>query len=135
MVDKEELAKKLDDGELTIDDTMDFFTVLAEIANESEDIQDEIDGWDRVLVFNIEGVKKITLKVQDGKVEVSEGAADESDITLTMNADTAVGVLSGEVDATSAYMAGDLKVEGPLPDAIKFRTIIELLREELEDYA
>ncbi|MBD3187984.1 hypothetical protein GF325_14200 [Candidatus Bathyarchaeota archaeon] len=129
----EELAEKLEDGELTIDETMDFFNILVEIANESEDIQDEIEGWDRVLLFDVEGGMKVTMTVKDGKFSASEGAADNPDITLGMNSDVAVGVLSGETDATSAYMAGDLKVTGPLPDAIKFRTIIELFREELED--
>jgi putative sterol carrier protein len=50
-----------------------------------------------------------------------------------MNASVGVGIFSGDVDATSAYMAGDLKVVGPLPDAVKFRTITEMVREAIED--
>ena len=50
-----------------------------------------------------------------------------------MDADTAVGIFSGEIDATSAYMNNDLKVVGALPDAVKFRTLTELVRDELED--
>ncbi|MHA1698645.1 MAG: SCP2 sterol-binding domain-containing protein [Promethearchaeota archaeon] len=132
-MDRDELAEKIENGELTIDDIVDFFKVLAEVASESEEIQDEVEGWDRVLVFDVEDGPKVTLTVKDGKFACQEGAAENPDITLTMNADVAIGVLSGETDATSAYMAGDLKVTGPLPDAIKFRTITELIREELEE--
>lgn len=132
-MNKEELASKIEDGELTIDDVVDFFKILAEVANESEDVQDETEGWDRVLLFDVENGPKVTMICKDGKFECNEGAPDSPDVTLGMNADVAVGVLSGETDATSAYMAGDLKVTGPLPDAIKFRTITELIREELED--
>ncbi|MFX0100734.1 MAG: SCP2 sterol-binding domain-containing protein [Candidatus Hodarchaeota archaeon] len=132
-MDKDELAAKVEDGELTLDDILDFFKVLADLSNESEEIQDEVEGWDRVLLFNVEGGPKVTMTVKDAKFEVADGEVGTPDITLTMNPDVAVGVLSGETDATSAYMAGDLKVTGPLPDAIKFRTITELFREEMED--
>ncbi|MHA1372275.1 MAG: hypothetical protein ACTSRA_21460 [Promethearchaeota archaeon] len=103
-MDRDELAEKIENGELTIDDIVDFFKVLAEVASESEEIQDEVEGWDRVLVFDVEDGPKVTLTVKDGKFACQE-----------------------------AYMAGDLKVTGPLPDAIKFRTITELIREELEE--
>jgi putative sterol carrier protein len=131
-MDKSELAEKIENGEFTIDDVLDFFKILAEIANASEEIQDEIEGWDRVLLFSVTNGPKVTLLVKDGKFEVEDGEKGTPDITLGMNSDVAVGVLSGETDATSAYMAGDLKVTGPLPDAIKFRTLTELVREELE---
>lgn len=132
-MDKEELAEKLDSGDLAIEDILDFFKILGDIGNENEEIQDEVEGWDRVLLFDPEGGQQITMTCKDGKFTVEEGAKGTPDITLGMTADVAVGILSGETDATSAYMAGDLKVTGPLPDAIKFRTIIELIREELED--
>jgi putative sterol carrier protein len=42
-------------------------------------------------------------------------------------------MLFGEVDATSAYMAGDITVEGNLQDAMAFQEIIELAMEGFED--
>jgi len=132
-MDKSELNEKIKKGEFSISDSMDFFTVLCEIANGNDEIQDEVEGWDRNMLFDITDGPKITLNVQGGKFQVSEGEEGTPDVTLSMNSDVAVGVLSGETDATSAYMAGDLKVQGPLPDAIKFRTLTELMREALED--
>nr|MDO8083656.1 SCP2 sterol-binding domain-containing protein [Candidatus Sigynarchaeum springense]MDO8118881.1 SCP2 sterol-binding domain-containing protein [Candidatus Sigynarchaeota archaeon] len=131
-MDKAELAEKIENGEFGIEDILDFFKVLADIANNSEEIQDEIEGWDRVLLFNVTNGPKVTMNIKGGKFDVQDGEQGTPDITLSMNSDVAVGVLSGETDATSAYMAGDLKVTGPLPDAIKFRTLTELVREELE---
>ncbi|HME51203.1 MAG TPA: SCP2 sterol-binding domain-containing protein [Candidatus Lokiarchaeia archaeon] len=132
-MDKSELADKIKKGEFSISDSMDFFIVLCEVANGNDEIQDEVEGWDRNLLFNITDGPQITLLVQGGKFEVQEGEQGTPDVTLSMNSDVAVGVLSGETDATSAYMAGDLKVTGPLPDAIKFRTLTELMREALEE--
>jgi putative sterol carrier protein len=42
-------------------------------------------------------------------------------------------MLTGEVDATSAYMAGDITVEGNLQDAMAFQEILELAMEAFED--
>jgi putative sterol carrier protein len=72
--------------------------------------------------------------VADKEFSAGEGDAPaEPDLTLTMGSAVGTGMFTGEVDATSAYMAGYLKISGPLPEAIKFRTIIELVREALDD--
>ena len=42
-------------------------------------------------------------------------------------------MMTGEVDATSAYMAGDITVEGNLQDAMAFQEILELAMEAFED--
>ncbi|GAB4318485.1 MAG: hypothetical protein Kow0069_21640 [Promethearchaeota archaeon] len=136
MVDTELLKKmseKIEDGALDISDVGEYLGLIIEIANESEDIQEEVEGWDRTFQFKIEGGPSLWLKISDGKFESGEGVKDDADVTLEMNADVAAGIFSGEVDATSAYMGGDLKVLGPLPDAVKFRTLIEMVREEIED--
>ncbi len=110
-MDKSELAEKIENGEFTIDDVLDFFKVLAEIANASEEIQDEIEGWDRVLLFSVTSGPKVTLTVKDGKFEVEDGEQGTPDITLAMNSDVAVGVLSGETDAVDGLKAAfDTKI-------------------------
>jgi putative sterol carrier protein len=39
---------------------------------------------------------------------------DEADVTLTADAETFQGILSGEVNPTSAFMSGRLSVEGDM---------------------
>lgn len=135
MVDEELKSKmmaKIDDRSFSPEDLPEFLQLFAEVATESDDIKDEISGWDRKLQFVIDGVGEFCLTVQDQVFSLIKGKVPEPDITLTMAANTAAGVFTGEIDATSAYMGGDLKVMGPLPDAVKFRTITEIVREELE---
>jgi putative sterol carrier protein len=129
---KEKVMGKIDDGSFGPDDLEDYMTLFLNVANESEDIQEEVSGWDRLFAFRLTGGDNFWLKVADGKFESAKGDIDNQDIILECTADTAAGIFTGEVDATSAYMSGDLKVNGPLPDAVKFRTITELVREELE---
>ncbi|MFX1489363.1 MAG: SCP2 sterol-binding domain-containing protein [Promethearchaeota archaeon] len=47
---------------------------------------------------------------------------------------TFAGITSGEVDGTSAYMSGDLVIEGNLQDAIAYGEIQGLAMELGEEY-
>lgn len=137
MVDEallEKLRDKIEDGEMNVDDIPNYISLIVDISNDSEDIQEEVEGWDRLFQFKIEGGPDAWLQVKDGKFDGGTGAKEEADVTLEMGSDVAAGIFSGEVDATSAYMSGDLKVIGPLPDAVKFRTLTEIVREEIEDF-
>jgi putative sterol carrier protein len=44
----------------------------------------------------------------------------------------AIGILSGQVDPTAAYMSGDLRIDGLINDAIVLRNILNLVHEEME---
>ncbi len=105
---------------------------IEEVAAKSEDVEAEIEGWDRILQFVIEDAQPFYIEVKDGKFKIHEGTHENPDLTFETNKETITGILSGEIDATSAYMSGDLKITGALPDAVKFRTIIEIVRDEME---
>jgi putative sterol carrier protein len=129
---KQRLVSKIDDRSFGPEDLPDYLQLFVQVCNESDDIADEVAGYDRKLAFEVDGVGDFYIKVEDGKFSSEKGKIDDPDITLTMGSNTACGIFTGEIDATSAYMGGDLKVQGPLPDAVKFRTITEMVREELE---
>jgi len=76
---------------------------------------------------------KYWLKAEDGKLEWGEGDIDDPSFTFSCVMAVGAGMLFGEVDATSAYMAGDITVEGNLQDAMAFQEIIELAMEAFED--
>jgi putative sterol carrier protein len=126
----EKIKAKIEDGKLSIDDLEDYMKIFADICNNSEDIADEIDGWNRTLAFKVRGVKNFWMKVQDGKFSWGMGDPADADLTLEMDEHVILGIFSGEVDATAAYMSEDLKVTGPLTDAIKFRTLTEIVTDE-----
>ncbi len=129
---KEAMLEKIESGSFGIADIGEYMKLFAEVANESEDVEEKLEDWDRVFCFSMEGADDFGMKVEEAKITII-AKPEESDVELTMSGDTAAGIFTGEIDATSAYMSGDLKITGPLPDAVKFRTITELVREELED--
>ena len=133
MVDKEAIMDKIESGSFGISDLEDYLELFLGVSNESEDVQEEVEGWNRKLFIKLSDTDNFWLQIADGKFTSGKGDADDGDVTLEMTGETAAGVFTGEIDATSAYMSGELKIIGPLPDAVKFRTLTELVREELEE--
>ena len=129
---KDRILDKIDEGSLGMEDLRDFFTVFTQISNNTEDIQDEVEGFNRTFRIRIDGKPYAWLAVRDKMFEMGSGDIQGAEITLEMSGRLAFDIFSGRVDPTAAYMNGDLKVDGVINDAIMFRTILDLVQEELE---
>jgi len=82
--------------------------------------------------FDVTDSVKAWIKVEDHKLTTGMGEIDDPDVTLQMNEETAKGMFTGETDAASAYMQGDLKIIGEMAKAMKLRALIEIVAEELD---
>jgi putative sterol carrier protein len=80
-------------------------------------------GMNNSYVFDVEGAGTWTVKVVDGVVEVSEGAAEDADCTITASEETFAKIVAGESNATSAYMTGKLKIAGDMGAALKLQKL------------
>jgi putative sterol carrier protein len=139
MVDEallKEVKEKMDAGAAASDvnDTLKVYELFKQVAEENEDLKEELEDMDIAIQMDItDAGKKFWLKAHDGTMEFGEGSIDNPSFTFSATKEVAAGMLFGEVDATSAYMAGDITVEGNLQDAMAFQEIIELALEALED--
>lgn len=110
------------------------FEVFKQAAKEDEDLKDEVEDSDLCMQFKIlNSDEAFWIAARDGEITYGEG--EGSDVTVTMSADqeTMTGILSQEIDPTSAYMGGDLQIEGNLQDAMAFGEISELARDYIEE--
>ncbi|MFL5945966.1 MAG: SCP2 sterol-binding domain-containing protein [Gaiellaceae bacterium] len=94
-----------------------FFDTLESRIDESKTA-----GMNNSYIFDIDGAGKWKVDVQDGKVQVTEGGAD-GDVTITTSEETFDKIVSGEQNATSAYMTGKLKVKGDMGAAMKLQKL------------
>ena len=87
--------------------------------------QDKIKGMNAVYQFDLsgDGGGVFHVKVADGAAAVAEGASDDANITITMSADDFASLLDGKLNATSAFMAGKLKVKGDMSLAMKLQSL------------
>ena len=76
-------------------------------------------AFDASAKFEIEGLGAIVLD-GDG-VRVSD---EEADVTLSADADTFQEILSGDLNATSAFMTGKLTVDGDMGKAMQLGSVL-----------
>ena len=79
-------------------------------------------GMNNSYVFDIDGAGTWKVDVRDGAVKVTEGNED-ADVTITTSEETFEKIVSGEQNATSAYMTGKLKVKGDMGAAMKLQKL------------
>ena len=80
-------------------------------------------GMNNTYAFDIDGAGQWTVAVEDGRVSVTEGAAPEVDCTITSSAENFERIVAGELNPTSAYMTGKLKVKGDMGAAMKLQKL------------
>ena len=84
------------------------------------------EGLDITFQFDITDGDTYHLEVKDNTCEISEGAHDDPSVTLIMNSDTMVGLMTGEINGMSAFMMGKVKAEGNMMLATKLNDLFPL---------
>jgi len=103
----------------SVDDMMKVFAFIKDVSTSNEDLKEELEDMDIAIQMVItDADKKFWLSVKEGDLDFGDGEVENPSFTMSSNLEVGAGILMGEVDATSAYMAGDITVEGNLQDAI-----------------
>lgn len=85
-----------------------------------KELNDKTGGsFDGSAKFVVEGEGTIML---DG--EGARAGDEPSDVTMTADADTFREIFDGELDPTSAFMTGRLKVDGDMGQAMKLASTL-----------
>ncbi len=136
----EDLLKKLAEmrdgkGERKPSDALLLCEAFKQLAAENEDIKEEVEDMDLTVVqFEWSDVGyKYWVKFGEGQVEYAEGEAEDPSVTMIATGATWGALGSGELEATSAYMAGDLQIEGNLQDAIAYGEINGMVGDVLKE--
>ena len=79
-------------------------------------------GMNASYLFDIEGAGRWTVNVDDGKVAATEGGED-ADCTITSSQETFERIVDGDLNPTSAYMTGKLKIKGDMGAAMKLQKL------------
>jgi putative sterol carrier protein len=99
------------------DAVQEFFANLASQADASKTA-----GMSNSYVFDIEGAGEWKVDVDDGKVTVTEGGGD-ADVVISTSQETFEKIVAGDVNPTSAYMTGKLKIKGDMGAAMKLQKL------------
>ena len=128
----EEVKKKVAAKEFEAKDLPIFLAALEEFSATNEDLKDELEDTEDVTIqFNVPGVVQAYIEIKGGKLTAKQGTKADADVTLEMTEEVGKNLFTGETDAASAYMAGDLKIIGEMAKAMKLRSLIEIAGEAL----
>jgi len=76
-------------------------------------------GLDLTFQFNITDDENYYMVVKDGSLDVQKGDSSDANVTLIMDRETLVGIMTGETDGMQAFMGGKLRAEGDMMLALK----------------
>ena len=126
-----EIKEMRDKGPGEPSDALKLFEFMKQLGQENEEFKEELEDIDTVCAqMEVTDIDfKYWVKFGEGAVEYGEGAADDATVTMKATQATWTGLSAGEIDSTSAYMSGDLVIEGNLQDAIAFGEIQGLATE------
>ena len=99
------------------DSTREFFESLPGRVDESKTA-----GMNNSYVFDVEGAGTWLVSVDDGRVTVTEGGG-EADCTISASKENFQKMVSGDLNPTTAYMTGKLKIKGDMGAAMKLQKL------------
>ena len=131
-----ELKEMREKGASQPSDSLKMYEFVKQMAEESEDLKEELEDVDNMMVQLVitDANYKYWVKMGDGAIDYGEGEADDPSVTMSATGVTWAGLSSGELDSTSAYMSGDLVIDGNLQDAIAYGEILGIAMEEGAEY-
>ncbi|GLK64100.1 sterol carrier family protein [Paracoccus kondratievae] len=82
-------------------------------------LDEKAKGFDGTAKFVIEGEGSVYIDTNGARA-----ADDEADVTLTASRETFEGLLAGDVNPTTAFMTGKLRVDGSMGTAMKLGALL-----------
>lgn len=139
MVDEKvikELKELREKGASQPSDALKLYEFVKQLAEEEDELKEELEDIDTMVVQLIvsDADYKYWVKIGEGKLDYGEGEGEDPSVTMSATGATWSGLSSGELESTSAYMSGDLVIEGNLQDAIAYGEVLSLAQELGADY-
>jgi len=114
------------------------YNFFKELVYAVDDLQDELDDMDDQIVMQhiIEDDEhdfKWWVKVGEGIYDTGVGEIDEDEMTVSLSASWEItkGLIKGSVDPTTAYMTGDIIINGNLQHSILYGGFAALITAEI----
>ncbi|NMC07359.1 MAG: SCP2 sterol-binding domain-containing protein [Candidatus Lokiarchaeota archaeon] len=131
---KKNLVPKFKAQQFTFAELGDALELLCALGNTEDDMKDEYEDFTKTYQFAVSDKPEsewMWLKVEKGKFSSGKGKIDKKDLTFTMTSQLAADMISGKVNSNSAFLSGQLKLEGSVKDGAKFQGMQAIMRDLL----
>ncbi len=118
---------------------LDALSEFKTVVNSHVSIQDELQRWGNKLIqFIVKGGKDCYMTIQNGRVSIAEGTAENPSLTFTALDGHLVDLITGQTDYTSLDIMGSITFQGDEHDKNTFIAVlglfIDVLLGEFEDF-
>jgi len=130
-----EVAKIMEEGMKDPEEILKLNELFKQASSEIEDLKEELADINQFVGQMVISDKdfKWWVRMGDGVYEYSKGETEEPSFTMSTNWETMSGMMIGEIDGTSAYMSGDLQIEGDLQNTIAYGDYLGLVADILQE--
>jgi putative sterol carrier protein len=118
-----ETINKKEDKEMALTGAKEVFDKMPEVFNANA-----AQGLDVVFQYEItgDGGGNWSIIVKDGTCQVEEGVHESPTVTLTMSAETWLGIVNKQTNGMQAFMSGQLKATGDIMLAQRIEQLFPL---------
>ncbi|MFX0101176.1 MAG: SCP2 sterol-binding domain-containing protein [Candidatus Hodarchaeota archaeon] len=132
----EEIRTKIQEGTLSGEELPKILDAIVEIVKADEDSMEMLqdmaeEGDDLWINFEIPGIGIHCLEIKGGDIAHLDNGSENPTVTITTDADTAVGVISGQLDPMKAFSQKKLKLSGELTKAAGLILILNVVGDAL----
>jgi len=108
--------------------------LVKQVAVEDDELKEELEDMDKIIGQMVVTDKdfKWWLSAGGGAFDYNEGESNEPNFIMKANWETLGGIMTGDIDGTSAYMSGDLVIEGNLQDVMGYGEFMRIAVEVLQ---
>jgi len=127
--DLEEILPKMAENIPKIMPTM--MTLMDKIISSDEELAEELEGAEDMAINVKAGdVMTICMAIKDGKMSMGTELADDADMTMDIPMDIMLNLMTGTGDAMSAFMGGDVKMDGDMSKAMGLMPLMTVFSEK-----
>ena len=108
------------------------FEGMSILIENSEEAKEELEDMDDIKI-NLtvpELDTSIFIKIEGGKFKAGSGLVEEPDLTILIGKEAFIKLLQGQSDMMSAYMAGEIKLEGDMVKVMALGSLFEIFADE-----
>jgi len=127
------MKNKIKRRSFTNEDIPNYLDIFVQICNQDEKIQKKSKKTKLLFQISIGEDKDYFIRIEDGFFSTGETKVENPNVAILMDASIASGILSGTINAASAYLAKDLKFEGSMLLGMKFRNMVNAVTKVLDE--
>ncbi len=125
---RDALIRIIDDQKLSANDLTEYYNTYIEIANKTENIQNNSEGWSAIIFFDTASSTDHWIKVDNGKFSFGLGRIEKFSVKYGLSEKNMLLILSFNYDYILPQYGESLSIEGDLSDSDRFIWIDSAIR-------